>query len=505
MIRSLAEKSWYNGITMDQPLRPRVAGDIVPRRANGKSWNAFRASPVRLNLSVRKRRIRIPVMKVLRPAVIAAAIAFFVFGSALAPTIFTRASGDTATTTDPNSAERVQLENQLQQLEAQMNQYQDQIASYEKQGKTLSGQISILNDKIASLNLQIRATSLTLAELNQNIVQTQTQIATTQMDITNKKAALTDLLQGLYKSDQVGLMEVFLKSPRLSDFWNETQNVSLLQDNLRVSVQQVADLQGQLQAQEQQFEASRADTANLALYQKAQASEINSTKAQKSQLLAATKGQESKYQTLLKQTQATAAQIRNRIFQLLGGGQLSFEDAYQYAKVAANATQVDPALILAVLDRESALGQNVGQCSYKTAMSPSNIPLFMQITQQLGLNPDTMMVSCANADGAYGGAMGPAQFVPSTWEVYATEISQVTGNNPPSPWNNEDAFVATGLYLQDAMTGCKTVYAASASIERCTAAKYYAGSRWRNYLWTYGQAVVQRAQSFSQDIATITS
>jgi membrane-bound lytic murein transglycosylase B len=296
-----------------------------------------------------------------------------------------------------------------------------------------------------------------------------------------------------------------LQNPQLSDFWDETQALSLLQNNLRLTVQQITDLQAQLQNQEQQFEASKSDAASAAAYQASQAQAVASTKTQKTQLLTETQGQESKYQALLVQTQASAAQIRNRIFQLLGGGQLSFEDAYQYAQLASNATGIDPAFILAILDRESALGQNVGQCNYKTAMSPSNQPLFLAITTSLNLDPNEMMVSCPNADGVYGGAMGPAQFEPSTWDLYSSAVAQVTRDNPPSPWNDADAFTATALYLKDGMTGCQTVYSAVLSQERCTAAKYYAGGRWKNYLYTYGEAVVERAQSFASDIQTITN
>lgn len=464
-----------------------------------------------------------PPMKYSKIAIVGLAVVFLVFGSETAPTtaILTRAIGDTTGTTSSGStassavattissstdiaAEQAALQAQLDQLNQQIDQYQGQITSYQRQGSTLSGQISSLNAQIAKTNLQIQAINLTLAQIDQSISQTQNEIGITQSDIQSKKGAIGQLLQNVYENDRVNLLESFLKNPQLSDFWSDTENLSLLQDNLRVAVQQTMDLQNQLQNKEQDLAASRTDASSAAAYHAAQAAQIAATQQQKQQLLTATKGQQSKYQALLAQTQATAAQIRSRIFQLLGGGQLTFQQAYQYASLASQSTGVDPALILAVLDRESALGQNVGQCNYKKAMSPSNIPLFLAIVQKLGLNPDTMLVSCANADGAYGGAMGPAQFVPSTWNLYAAGVSSITGNNPPSPWNDSDAFTATALYLKDAMVGCQTVYSAKLDIERCIAAKYYAGSHWRSYLWTYGEAVVDRAQGFESDISTIT-
>jgi membrane-bound lytic murein transglycosylase B len=440
----------------------------------------------------------------------AGAAVFLIFGSVTAPTLsgVTKAQNSatilmSASSTDV-AAEQQQLQAQLAQLEGQINQYQGQISSYQSQGKTLSGQIGQLNSKIASLNLQIHAINLTLSELDQKITDTQSQIQVTQSDIHSKRASISSLMNTIYQNDQTSLIEMFLKNPHLSDFWNDTENITLLQDNLRIAVQQVTDLQSQLQDQEQEFAASRDAASTAKAYQAAQAAAIASTKTQKTQLLTQTQGQESKYQALLVQTQATAAQIRSRIFQLLGGGQLSFGDAYQFAKLAGSATNIDPSFILAILDHESSLGQNVGQCNYKTAMSPANIPVFLSLVSALHLDPNTMHVSCPNRDGAYGGAMGPAQFVPSTWQLYTAGVSRITGSNPPSPWNNADAFVATALYLKDAMTGCKAVYSAVLSQERCTAAKYYAGSHWQSYLWTYGEAVVERAQGFASDIKTLT-
>ncbi|MBI2594827.1 MAG: lytic murein transglycosylase [Candidatus Colwellbacteria bacterium] len=130
--------------------------------------------------------------------------------------------------------------------------------------------------------------------------------------------------------------------------------------------------------------------------------------------------------------------------------------------------------------------------------SRDDVTPFLKITAELGLNPDTTLVSCPNTDGAYGGAMGPAQFIPTTWMAYKDKVAAITGNSPASPWRNIDAFVAAGLYLKGAGAG---------SSELNAAARYYCGSNWNRYVCTqvYGKAVVDRAVQFEQDIQVLKS
>ncbi len=473
---------------MHKRLKPNIVEDIQSR---GRS--VFAAPIRRVNLSYVPVR-RVPLTSVLRSLAGAMALWLLIGGSVVAPT--TQLLAANATTQE----ERAALEEQLKALETQIDEYESQVASYQKQGTTLKGEITRLNSKIAKLNLQIKAINLQISQLDQKIAETEGQITTTENEIDRHKTALARLLNELYQTDQATLLHIFLKNPKLSDFFSDLNSIALLQGDLRIAIREISDLRDELEDQKEQYALARADAASARAYQAAQKLETDAVKRQQDELLQITKGQESKYQQLVKETKQTAAQIRSRIFTLLGGGELTFEQALDYAKLASGATGVRPALILAVLDRESALGKNVGRCSYTTAMSPKNQPIFLEIVRELGINPDTMMVSCPNKDGVYGGAMGPAQFIPSTWMLYREKVAQITGRNPASPWNNADAFVATALYMADAGAANAT----SIAQERKAAARYYAGGNWSRYLWTYGEAVVSRAARFEEDIKAIT-
>jgi peptidoglycan hydrolase CwlO-like protein len=396
-----------------------------------------------------------------------------------------------------SAEERTQLEQQLKDLETQIDTYNSQIATYQKQGKSLKGQIGQLDSKIASLNLQIKAIQIAIAQLNQKIGDTESRITIIQNNIDNDRATLTHLLRNLEAAEGTTVVEVLLQSDNFSDFFGDVNNLTVLQDNLRSTIQDITSLKGQLEDQRNQLMIAKADATSAQLAQQQQKNATQSVKQEKASLLAVTKGQETKYQQLAQATQAQINAIKSRLFELIGGGAMTFEQAYEFAKFAGDATGVRPAFLLAVLDRESALGQNVGRCSYHQSMNPLDQPIFLAITSALGINPETQLVSCANADGRYGGAMGPAQFIPRTWQKYAGGVASITGHPATNPWNNQDAFVAAALYLKDA---------GAAYNEKIAAAKYYCGANWNRYVCTgvYGQRVVERAAQFQQDIATIT-
>src|SRR3989344_4554133 len=478
-------------------MKPRILVDII----KGRDISPFRGSGKLVNLD-KSKNIFIPLKPIVWFFLASIFIFSFVFNFATAPkddvSIFSHIDISQAASNVENEAQRKALEEELDKYEQQITEYEATISSLKKQGKTLSGEISRLNAQIAKLNLQVKATTLQLKKLDEEIAKTQNKIEATEKDIEYNKKNLEAIIRNIYKNEDRDLIEVFLVHPRISDFFGDLNNLIVIQENLRSALENIISLREKLVDEKDNLAIERADVSFIKNYQDQQKSNVQKSQSDKNNLLKTTKGKESEYQKILTETKKSAAEIRKQIFKLLGGGELNFEDAYQLAQFAEKATGVRAALILAVLDRESALGKNLGQCDYKKAMHPArDIPAFLEIIKELNLTSNLesgiIKVSCPNSDGAYGGAMGPAQFIPSTWQIYKNYIVEITGNNPPSPWRNADAFVATALYLKNA---------GAANNEKIAAAKYYCGAKWNRYVCTnvYGKKVVDQANRFQDDI-----
>ena len=169
---------------------------------------------------------------------------------------------------------------------------------------------------------------------------------------------------------------------------------------------------------------------------------------EKQRILKISKGLETEYKKVLASKKQTAAAIRAELFALSGSAAIPFAKAYDIAKGVQSYTGIRPAFLLAIIAEESNLGENVGKGNWNVDMPERDKPAFLQITSALGLDPNAVPVSKKPWYG-WGGAMGPAQFIPSTWIGMQDAVKKATGKSAVSPWDPGDSFMAAGIYLRD--------------------------------------------------------
>lgn len=398
-----------------------------------------------------------------------------------------------------SAATQAQLQAQLAQLNQEIAANQAQLAQEQQARSTLENEVSILDTQIQEAQLEIKQRNLTIQELQDEISQAQGGISTVNTEVSAGQASLAQILRETNEINQTPLAIQVLQGS-LPQAFQDINDFQVLQSALGATFTQLANQKSDLTTREQTLETENEQESALLTAQQAQANSLQDTENQKQALIAETKGQESVYQQIIANQQQDAAQIEQQLFSLRDSNtSTSFGDMYNYAKEASASTGVLPAFIMGILSEESDLGQNVGNCSYTTAMNPTrDIPVYLVLMQQLGLDPNSEKVSCKPSYG-WGGAMGPAQFIPSTWQLYQNRIADATGQNPPNPWDPRTATFATALYMEDLGAGAGTT-----ASEREAALKYFAGGSWQNPSFAfYGNDVICLTQKMQQQINVI--
>jgi membrane-bound lytic murein transglycosylase B len=470
-------------------------------------------------------------------------LAATVFGTALVVSprvLFAQSSGTTNTSTADTSAvatKRAALQAQLNELDTEIAQTQSTLNTLGSQDKTQSQQLATLKAQIKKAQLQLQATQIQIEALKSNIVVHSNTITTLSSQLTSEQQSLAQILRQTNEIDQYSLVEVVLSSQDVSSFFGDLDSFDAIKQELGSSYTQITSTVSATQNEKNALETQQTQAQQLATEQTLEENQIKSDEAQEAALLSQTKSQEATYQGIYKVQQQTIAQIQAELFALAGGGgQISLPTAIALAKTAGTDTGVDPALILGILKQETNIGQNVGTANYQDAMSPTrDVPEFLFITSLLSIDPNSVKVSAAPSYG-WGGAMGPAQFIPSTWACYAGIVNTTTGvcgkgtdgtyagpwsynaakdriaklaghpNSPSNPWTNLDAFVAVGLLMSDNGAPADIGQNAGCPSSACEAAlRYFAG--WGNadnpaYAF-YGDDVMAFAAQFKSDISTL--
>jgi len=405
--------------------------------------------------------------------------------------------------------QRAALQAQLQQVEAQEAQAEQQLATAQSKSSSLSQAIAVLTAKINAAQLDIKAKNLLIQSLGSDIQDKTNHISDLETQIDQGKQTLADLLRKMHEIDAYSLPEVLLSQSTVSGFFNDVDTFSSLQESLQTTFALLQSDEASTSAEKDALTTRQNAEMDAKYAIQQQENSIKADQAQQKQLLSISKGNEKAYTTLVSQEAAQAAKIRAALFSLAGASAIKFGDAYNFALTVSKQTGVPPAFLLAIITQESNLGSNIGQCyisgpsgdgvyvktgdAVSGVMKPTrDVEPFLTITSDLNLNPYQTPVSCPLSYG-YGGAMGPAQFIPSTWVLpdFNSRIQSALGiSTMPNPWNPLDAFMASGIYLSD-LGADSTSYTA----QKNAACKYYSGQSCGNVpgATSYGNSVLNLA------------
>jgi peptidoglycan hydrolase CwlO-like protein len=409
-------------------------------------------------------------------------------------------------------SERVALEKELADLEAESKQIQANLTAKKGQRTSLERDLSIVNSKISASKNQISKLSATIKKIGTEINVKENKIDTLEDKIDQNKDFLTKTLQELRKMDDVRALVAVGGDSTLSDVFTDRGDYHSLQESLGLNVDRLQLNKKFVEVEKEVLEDKKDESVALKAKQEKEKKKSENISAEKKTLVNIAKGEEKQYQTLLAEKQKRANQIRNRLFALRDTGGITFDKAQKYALQAEKATGVRAALILGILKQESNIGTNVGRCYLKNkngdgqnvngsfiakVMKPSrDVEPFISLMTELGKDPYNTRVSCPIPGIGYGGAMGPTQFIPSTWASYRNRVKVLTGGNG-DPWSAYDAIFATALYLSD-KGGAGGNYAN----ERNAACKYYSGRSCSalSAAAGYGNSVMRYADGFQDDI-----
>ncbi len=434
---------------------------------------------------------------------------FFIVGFLLLPL------GIFAQTTQITAEREALLRAELNQVLAEIEVQKGILSQKQAEGASIERDLAIIDAQISEAKLKIRAREIAIQRLGKDITTKTNHINTLSEQVDEGRASLRQLVKKTYYLDDYTLTEVVLSNKDISSFFEDVDSYFFINQALNTSLDNLKEVKTNTEVERTTLDKKRSQEMDAKIAIEAEKRVIERAEAEKKRLLGLSKQEQQNYRNQISTREQRVAAIRSALFGLRDSAAIPFGKALEYATLAGQKTGVRPAFILGILTQESDLGKNIGTCnrlgdppskSWREIMpgpadkaagrsSRDDQSVFVQITTALGLDPDSTPLSCPIGKG-WGGAMGPSQFIPTTWKAYSNRIANAVGAVTASPWNPQHAIMATALYVADLGAA-----GGGYNAERTAALKYYAGGNWNKPQNAfYGNQVMQKTQNIQENM-----
>lgn len=302
-----------------------------------------------------------------------------------------------------------------------------------KQGETsgVKYEIQKLDQKIKISELFINQKLAIANRLKRNINSTENDIKDLNTDLEKINRSLKALIFQRQQTEANTALEAILSKKTISEFFEDNDTSRFLEAKISDEITRVKKERDSLQRLTIELEEKESVERDLADERKIETEKIEKNKKYKDELLGILKKEEGGIKATIGNKEKAKRAILAKVFKVASGAKVSFGEAYNIINPYKKSLGMDPAFVLAILFQESGMGGkiggNIGQCTYKqynkygttsggkTVMKSSQHKSFETIMSGLGRKATVQKISCAiPRDGGYGGAMGPAQFMPNT-------------------------------------------------------------------------------------------
>jgi hypothetical protein len=372
---------------------------------------------------------------------------------------------------------------QQEEYEEKKEKYEDKVEKVEAQKSSLQGNLNVVQQSLGATKRTIDMVISDIEAKEADIDRHDAQIQSLNGQILLYQRSLAETMRNVYYAQNGRTFSsVIENNDGMQRFMGKTDDLGSLRSKIVEMVQQVQSTKDLQEQKKNELAALKSEKEKL----------LEEHKEKESDLLAqsvAVQTEIVKVDTTLADLNAKLSAVESKLSSLLGES-FSTDDIVEAAKFASKKTGVRKSFILGMLVVETDLGRFTGGCTYKQSkMGDKNLEIFKRICKDLDYDYKKQKVSCALSYGI-GGAMGVAQFMPTTWVGYESKIKSYTGNSPANPWSLTDGVMAMAIKLaNDGASSEKGEYDA--------ARRYYCGSNInRTVCKQYGNKVKYWAENY---------
>ncbi len=202
---------------------------------------------------------------------------------------------------------------EIQKLEQDAKKYRAELVTKQQMGKNLKQELGRIEANIKKLKNDVAVTQQQITRAELQIIEISYEIDGKEQSIKKLKSGLASLVNIFYKTEQNSTIELFLRQPTFSAFFQMINGNAVIEKKVLASLNDLHALHTDLEQQKSEQQARRDESKDLnnLLRQRQQA--LVSQKNEQSQILSITQQQEKLYQKLLAEQEKKRGQLDKEI------------------------------------------------------------------------------------------------------------------------------------------------------------------------------------------------